>query len=68
MKNAVKANKARKTNFDKITRSPEALAKVMSRHGNCEYCIYGDLENCTGVTCEDGTLAWLNLPANDGGD
>ena len=68
MKNAVEKKKAQKTNFDKITRSPETLAKIMSRHGNCEYCIYGDMENCKGLICEDGTLAWLKLPAENGGE
>ena len=68
MKNAVKAKKARMTNFEKMTRSPETLAGVMSRHANCAYCIYGDLENCVGLKCKDGTLKWLQLPAGDGGD
>ena len=67
MGNAEKTEKARMTNFEKITRSPETLAEIMSRHGNCEYCIYGELEKCNGIKCKDGVLEWLKLPAENGG-
>ena len=70
MENAVEKKKARKTNFEKITRSPETLAEMMVRHACCDFCIYDgeNFEKCEMKLCKAGTMAWLKLPSNDGGD
>lgn len=53
----------RLTNFKKISKNAEELAKFLGSYYNdndCNYCAFHGTKECEESTCEKGLVAWLN--------
>ena len=56
----VKGCEERMTNADKIrSMTDEELADLISDCDCTEYCVYGNMINCIGMSCKYGILEWL---------
>ena len=54
--------KTKKTNFERITASPETLAEYLDKHHSCVDCDHCDNYN---YSCYDALLYWLKQDSKE---